>query len=60
MDPQGLEGSVEILKKMERENNKNIFVISHREELITRVSNVLSVIKQNGFTTFDWNHAIAV
>jgi DNA repair exonuclease SbcCD ATPase subunit len=60
MDPQGLEGSVEVLKKMERERNKNIFVISHREELINRVSNVLSVVKQNGFTTFDWNHPVAV
>lgn len=57
MDPQGLEGSIEILKKMERERNKNIFVISHREELITRVSNTLSVIKDNGFTTFDWNYS---
>lgn len=60
MDPQGLEGSIEVLKKMERERNKNIFVISHREELINRVSNVLSVVKENGFTTFDWGHAVAV
>jgi DNA repair exonuclease SbcCD ATPase subunit len=60
MDPQGLEGSIEILKKMERERHKNIFVISHREELITRVSNILSVIKENGFTNFDWNYAIPV
>jgi DNA repair exonuclease SbcCD ATPase subunit len=60
MDPQGLEGSVEVLKKMERERHKNIFVISHREELIQRVTNVLSVVKENGFTTFDWNHTVVV
>ena len=60
MDAAGLEGSVEILKKMERERNKNVFVISHREELINRVSNILSVIKENGFTSFSWDHVPGV
>lgn len=56
MDPQGLEGSVELLKKMERERHKNIFIISHREELINRVTNVLSVVKENNFTSFSWDY----
>jgi DNA repair exonuclease SbcCD ATPase subunit len=60
LDPAGLEGSVAVLKRMERERNKNVFVISHREELITRVSNVLSVIKENNFTSFSYDHEIAV
>jgi DNA repair exonuclease SbcCD ATPase subunit len=60
MDSAGLEGSVEILKKMERERNKNVFVISHREELINRVSSILSVIKENGFTSFSWDHVPGV
>lgn len=60
MDPQGLEGAVEILKKMERERSKNIFVISHREELVNRVTQVLSVIKEGGFTSFNWDYAPAV
>ena len=60
MDPQGLEGAVGILKKMERERNKNIFVISHREELINRVSAVLTVLKENSFTSFSWDHVPAV
>ena len=47
-----------MLKRMERERGKNVFVISHREELITRVSNVLSVIKEGGFTTFSYEHEI--
>ena len=38
--------------RMERERNKTVFVISHREELITRVTNVLTVVKENGFTSF--------
>lgn len=57
LDPAGLESAVEILKKMERERNKNIFVISHKEELINRVSNVLTAVKENGFTSFTWNYS---
>lgn len=60
MDPQGLEGSVEVLKKMERERNKNIFIISHREELVNRVSNVLTVLKENNFTSFSWDYVPSV
>lgn len=60
MDPQGLEGSVAILKKMERERNKNIFVISHREELTSRVGAVLTVLKENSFSSFTWDYAVAV
>lgn len=60
MDAAGLEGAVAILKKMERERGKNVFVISHREELITRVSNVLTVVKENGFTNFSYDHEIAI
>lgn len=59
MDSAGLEGSLEILKKMERERQKNVFVISHREELISRVSAVLTVIKENSFSSMSWDHATA-
>lgn len=59
LDQQGLESSIEILKKMEREKGRNIFVISHREELINRVGGILTVIKENGFTSFSWDHAAA-
>jgi len=59
MDPQGLEGSVQVLKKMDRDRGKNIFIISHREELITRVHNVLLVTKENGFTSFNQDYQIS-
>lgn len=52
MDANGVENSLGILKKMARERNKNIFLISHRDELIGRVNNVLKVIKENGFTSY--------
>jgi len=50
LDPAGVESALEILKKMSRERNKNIFLISHREELINRVTQILMVVKENGFT----------
>ncbi len=53
MDTAGVENSLGILKKMGRERNKNIFLISHKDELIGRVNNVLKVIKENGFTTYE-------
>jgi DNA repair exonuclease SbcCD ATPase subunit len=52
MDAAGVEGSLGILKKMGRERHKNIYLISHRDELIGRVNNVLKVIKENGFTSY--------
>ena len=32
---------------------RNIFLISHRDELIGRVTSVLKVIKEGGFTEFN-------
>ena len=52
MDTIGVESALGVLKKMERERNKNILLISHRDELVGRVNNVLQVTKENGFTTF--------
>jgi DNA repair exonuclease SbcCD ATPase subunit len=52
MDAAGVENSLGILKKMGRERNKNIYLISHRDELVGRVNNVLKVVKENGFTSY--------
>ena len=52
MDAAGVENSLGVLKKIGRERNKNIYLISHRDELIGRVNNVLRVIKENGFTSY--------
>jgi DNA repair exonuclease SbcCD ATPase subunit len=53
MDDAGVENSLSILKSMTREQNKSIWLISHKNELISRVNNVLNVIKENGFTSFE-------
>jgi DNA repair exonuclease SbcCD ATPase subunit len=52
LDAAGVEGALAVLKKMARERKKNIFLISHKDELIGRVNNVLKVIKENGFTNY--------
>lgn len=52
MDAAGVEAGLAVLKKMARERNKNIYLISHKDELIGRVNNVLKVIKENGFTSY--------
>jgi DNA repair exonuclease SbcCD ATPase subunit len=53
LDTSGVEAALGILKKMARENKRNIFLISHRDELMGRVTNVLKVVKEGGFTTLE-------
>ena len=52
LDAAGVENALSVLKKMARERKKNIYLISHKDELIGRVNNVLKVIKENGFTSY--------
>ena len=52
LDASGVEGALAVLKKMARERKKNIFLISHKDELIGRVNNVLKVLKENGYTSY--------
>ena len=53
MDSSGVENSLAILKKMSREGNRSVWLVSHKDELAGRVNNVLSVIKENGFTSYN-------
>jgi DNA repair exonuclease SbcCD ATPase subunit len=52
MDSSGVESSMAVLKEMSRTQQKNIFLISHKDELISRVNSVLKVTKENGFTNY--------
>ena len=53
MDSSGVENSLAILKKMSRESNKSIWLVSHKDELSGRVNNTLHVVKENGFTSYN-------
>ena len=53
MDTSGVENSLAVLKKLGRERQKNVYLISHKDELVGRVTHVLKVIKENGFTSYE-------
>ena len=53
MDTAGVENSLAVLKKMGREREKNVYLISHKDELMGRVTHVLKVVKENGFTNYE-------
>jgi DNA repair exonuclease SbcCD ATPase subunit len=53
MDDAGVENCLTMLKSMARNRNKSVWLITHRNELISRVNNVLHVTKENGFTSFE-------
>ena len=55
MDAAGVEAGLAVLKKMARDRGKNIYLISHKDELVGRVNNVLRVVKENGFTSYSNN-----
>ena len=59
MDSSGVEASLAILKKMAREGNRSVWLVSHKDELAGRVNNVLSVVKENGFTSYNTDVEIA-
>ena len=59
LDTQGVENALALLKKMSRERHKSIWLVSHRDELAGRVENILKVIKENGFTSYNTDIELA-
>lgn len=53
LDTIGVENSIALLKDMTRRRHKSIWLVSHRDELTNRVSSVLKVIKEGGFTSYN-------
>jgi len=53
LDTQGVENSLALLKHMSRERHKSIWLVSHRDELAGRVENILKVVKEGGFTSYN-------
>jgi DNA repair exonuclease SbcCD ATPase subunit len=52
-DSAGAEAALQVLKAMARDRKKNIFLISHRDELVGRIDRTLTVKKENGFSTLE-------
>ena len=59
LDTQGVENALALLKHMSRERQKSIWLVSHRDELAGRVENILKVIKEGGFTSYNTDVEIA-
>ena len=53
LDTQGVESALALLKQMSRERHKSVWLVSHRDELAGRVENILKVIKEGGFTSYN-------
>lgn len=54
LDTNGVESALKIYKSMSRESKRNVFLISHRDELIGRIDKILKVSKEGGFTSFQY------
>jgi DNA repair exonuclease SbcCD ATPase subunit len=52
-DAVGMENSLVVLKDMCRRRNKAVWLVSHKEELFNRVDNILKVVKENGFSSYE-------
>lgn len=52
LDTSGMESSLAILKKFTRDSQRSVWLVSHRDELNSRVENTLKVTKNNGFTEY--------
>jgi len=59
LDTQGVENSLALLKHMSRERHKSIWLVSHRDELAGRVENILKVVKEGGFTSYNTDVELA-
>ena len=58
LDSAGVENALSALKSLTRDRNKSVWLVSHRDDLISRVGNILKVIKQNGFTQYETHATI--
>jgi DNA repair exonuclease SbcCD ATPase subunit len=59
LDTAGVENALGLLKHMSRERHKSIWLVSHRDELAGRVENILRVVKENGFTSYNTDIEVA-
>jgi DNA repair exonuclease SbcCD ATPase subunit len=57
LDTIGVENAIGLLKHISRARNKSVFLVSHRDELVSRVETILKVVKENGFTSYENNYA---
>ncbi len=52
LDAAGLDSAVKIMKSFARDRGKSVWLVSHKEELTSRVNNTMMVVKTGGFTEY--------
>ena len=55
LDATGSEDALQVLKALARDRNKNVFLISHKEELRGRIDRTLLISKSDGFSEFNFD-----
>ena len=55
LDVSGSDSAIKLLREMSRDQGKSIWVVSHKDEMISKCDNILRVRKENGFTRFEFN-----
>ena len=56
----GVDSALGSLKKMSRDSNKSVWLVSHKDELAGRVNNILKVLKENGTYCFLASHSAQI
>lgn len=51
LDSGGLNATIELLQTMSREHKRDVFIVSHHEELHSKIQNIITIVKQNGFSS---------
>lgn len=57
-DSQLVDGAMSIIRNMHQDRSKDIMVVSHREELVAKISNILLITKEGGFTTLSFDNEL--
>lgn len=55
LDTAGVELMTSLLKDYTVKGEKNMFLVSHREELISSTDDIFTVVMENGFTNLEYN-----
>lgn len=51
LDQTAIEAAWNLMNTYSRDRGKSVYLISHREELVNKATNILKVVKEGGFTT---------
>ncbi len=57
LDHSGSEAATKILRDMSRDRGKSVWLISHKDEMLSKCDSVCKVIKENGFTKFNFDES---